>query len=144
MTESVYVDLLEKELEKPITTAKQSYRIIQLTALGLVSMYREQYSISKELYGNGVPGGLKLELGNVQTRLVETQKDVNDLKKLWSSSVTPPNQPSTKEETKEDSFKGVVKWFVDKILPTLVIALLLATFNIILWLIAVKNGWIHL
>ena len=134
MTDSVFVDLLEKELETPISTAKKSYRVLHLCAMGLISIGREQYTISKELYGNGVPGGIKQAVSN-------TQKDIADLTKLIKSPVSPIPLPPPPPQ-KADSFDGLVKWIVDKILPTLVIGVVLSIIQALLWFWAMQNGLI--
>jgi hypothetical protein len=140
MSENLLADLLEKELQKPITSAKQSYRILELTAMGIVSLTRQQYTISKELYGNGVPGGVKGEVASVKAAQAETQKDVNEMKLLMSSSISPIK---VKEEPPKLSWADTfIKWFADKVLPALVITFLLAVVNGALFIYALNNGWI--
>lgn len=142
MTENLLADLLEKELQKPITSSKQSYRILELTAMGIVSLTRQQYTISKELYGNGVPGGVKGEVASMKAAQVETQKDISEMKLLMSSSISPVK---VKDEPKTLSWADTfIKWFVDKVLPALVITFLLAIGNGALVIYAINNGLVKL
>lgn len=102
------IQSLSNELVKPITSAKQAYYIIGLLGQYYVSMYELQQqrheefvTLAKEVYGNGVPGGIKLKVSSIETKL--------DALKIVIEQ----------EQKQPDTFKRVVSWFVDKVLPTL-------------------------
>lgn len=121
-----YIDLLKHELEKPIKASAQAWRLLERLAEAFIAMSDDVNDLSTELYGNGVPGGMKIQL----IRLLD---DVAEIKEKLL-----PMKGST--------FDTFVKWFVDKVLPALIVfaitSFIQVSVFVIAFLVAVVNGWI--
>lgn len=133
----VCTEQLLNELETPITTNKQSWRILEKLATCFVSVARDVVSISIELYGNGTPGGLKVEVMNIA-------RDIKDIKEYIEEQKTIPH--TRRDGDTDDDFQKFTKWLIDKILPPLVVGGIVAGINAIIGalflLAAISNGWI--
>lgn len=141
--ETAFVELLEEELKTPIKSAKQAYRIVYLLGIGMIYVYRDQAQIAKEIHGNGVPGGIKLQVASLITSQSGTDRNIKELsdlmKKEWKASAEAapplPIQP-------KDTFREFIVWFRDRVLPTLVIGAILGIGQVLLFSWLMQNGYI--
>ena len=129
----VCTDLLKKEIDGEITTAKQAYKIIGMLATCFVSVAEDSTVMAREIYGNGEPGGLKLEVAKINDKLTSIHEYIEEEKK---------------SKTYGSSFDHFVKWMVDKILPSLVVSAILAGFQVVFVvsaiMFAIANGWVSI
>lgn len=132
----VCTDILKNELTSEITSQKQAYKIIGLLATCFVSVAEDQTVIAREIYGNGEPGGLKLEVMKVNERLSDIHEYIEEEK------------ASKQVQQQSSSFDRFVKWAVDKVLPPLVVSAILAGFQVVFVvsaiMFAVANGWVSI
>lgn len=137
----VCTEQLLNELETPITTNKQSWRILERLATCFVSVARDVVDISIELYGNGTPGGLKVEVMNIG-------RDIKDIKDYIEEQKTMPHTRRAEDSVQQDDFQKFTKWLIDKIVPPLVVGAIVAGLNamifVLLLMAALSNGWITL
>lgn len=69
--------------------------------------------LSHEVFGNGTPGGLKVQVALIDEKLERLLQDVLAVK------------DSIVKKTGQDPFIRTVGWFADKVLPALVIGFLM-------------------
>lgn len=134
----VCVDLLEEEMLRPKKRPRllDVYSTLLRLAQCFVATTRQVDEMSNEVYGNGVPGGLKLQVSQLCNDMAEVKKYMKE------SSQIKYGRRTEDEGDDKDTFATAVKWFVDKVLPTLVTAGMLGMTNLILFLIALSRGWI--
>lgn len=142
-TDKVCVEVLSEALSTPITTSKQSYYILERLALCFVSVARDVSALSKEVYGNGVPGGLKAQVQALAQSQIEIKiqqeyilKKIDMLREeltnerikrasreeeILKKTVDDRHDLEEMNKDRKDTFDGIVKWFADKVLPSLVI-----------------------
>lgn len=157
--ERVCIDVLTEALNKPITTPKQSYYLLEKLALCFVSVARDVSSISHEVYGNGIPGGLKAQvqqLMNNQKSIESKQDSIEDKldlirTELFNERLRVSNREQSQdnklenlanETARKDTFNVVVKWFADKVLPGIVSFIVTIVITAISILIAMSSGWV--
>jgi len=138
----VCTEQLSKELEMPITTNKQSWRILEKLATCFIAVAKDVVEISNELYGNGTPGGLKVDMINIARDIreireyIEAQKTAQHTRRLGDPGL----------ETIPDDFQVFTKWLVDKIVPPLVVGAIVTAVNVVLFAIvlmtAISYGWV--
>lgn len=118
--------MLRDEIQKPIKSASQSWALTKLIGLCVVSITDDLSELREEVYGNGVPGGMKYQLMLITN-------DLEDIKKQLA-----PKQ--------DEGFKMFQKWFLDKILPPIIVFAITSFFQVSMFVIAlmaaVVNGWI--
>lgn len=135
----VCTDQLLKELETPITTNKQSWRILEKLATCFASVAKDVVSISTELYGNGTPGGLKVEVMNIAT-------DIKEIKDYIDQQKEAPHTRRFNDNLEQDDFHKFTRWLMDKIVPPLVVGAIVTAINAVLFglalMTAIANGWI--
>lgn len=130
----VCVAQLEAELlrEGSIKTPKQGWALFYRYLSCFVAVAKQVDNITLELYGNGTPGGLKqdvailLEKVTTLTELVRSTDDKGGTRPTYGrrSSDLPQQLPVDR-----DSFAQVIRWFVDKVLPAVIIAVVFGLFN---------------
>lgn len=135
----VCTEQLLKELETPITTNKQSWRILEKLATCFVSVAKDVVDISVELYGNGTPGGLKVEVMNIG-------RDIKDIKDYIEEQKAAPHTRRSNDAFEQDDFQKFTRWLVDKVIPPLVVGAIVTIMNVILFAIAlmtaISYGWV--
>lgn len=123
-TEKVCVELLADALRNPVTSARQSYYILERLALCFVSVARDVKNLTVEVYGNGTPGGIKEEIRSLNRDIAFIKDAIERLSK-----------DSKPDEKKEDSdwFRSTIRWFIDKVLPYFVTSLLTLILSALFW-----------
>lgn len=124
--------------------------MLHMLATCFVSLAHDTSAIASEVYGNGVPGGLKLEMvvikekiERLDTQLASIADYIEEDKKVKYG-----RRQGDPVVGDQDTFKSMLKWFVDKVLPSLVGGLIIFIINTILFIsafmLALANGWITL
>lgn len=136
-TNKVCVEILSKALEEPITTDRQSYYILERLAGCFVEVARDVRNTTIEVYGNGVPGGLKAEVASIRMEIASIKEDIgegmSDIKQMIAEDRILLNKPK-----EADPFSRLLSWAVDKLLPHLVTAIIATVTSIIIW--AIRMG----
>jgi len=128
VSRKVCADLLRKELETaPITSQKQVGHMLERLAACFVAVSDDVYKIGLELYGNGSPGGMKVELNEIKLR----QDNIQETLKMLEDSLVSNGDI---DKRKPDTFDNIVAWFTNKVLPALVIGFLMGMGNLTLFL----------
>ena len=132
----VCTELLRNELGIEINNSKRAYKIIGLLANCFVSSSEDLLVIAKEIYGNGEPGGLKLEVSKINDKLSVIYEYIENEKEKESINI------------RNSSFDKLLKWGVDKVLPSLVVSAFIAIGNLIFvvsaLMFALANGWVSI
>lgn len=133
----VCTDLLRRELGNgEVTTSKQAYRIIGLLATCVVSSAEDAIVMAKEIYGNGEPGGLKLEVSKINDKIDVIYDYIEEERGKSAARVG------------NTSFDRFLKWSIDKVVPSLVVSAFLAVGNLIFFvsafILALANGWVSI
>lgn len=104
-------------------------------------------NLAYEVYGNGTRGGLKQDILNLVQEVSLLSQQLSSIDKLLRAQTSIKSGRrggDFPEHIDRDSFAQVVKWFVDRVLPALVISAVLAVVNLVLFVTALQNGWIHI
>ncbi len=132
----VCTEVLRRELGEEITTQKKAYQIIGLLATCFVSSAEDALVLAKEIYGNGEPGGIKLEVKEIKEKLSSIYQYIEEEKRKSAASIN------------NTSFDRLAKWVVDKVLPSLVVSAVLAVGNLVFvvsaLMFALANGWVSI
>ncbi len=140
----VCTDQLMKELEKPITTNSKAWRILEKLSTCFVAVAKDVVNISIELYGNGTPGGLKVEVMNIA-------RDIREIRQYIEEQKQAPHTRRSEDvslEATPDDFQVFVKWIVDKIIPPLLVGAIVTITNVLIFVVAlitaITYGWVTL
>ena len=121
------LDQLENELQTPIENDKQAWRILEKLAECFIDSSRSIDNIKIEVYGNGVPGGLKAQVITLLDKIESIQDNQSRMEeKLDATILRTSNKDErqimveTAKQERKDSFDGLVDWFKDKVLPSVV------------------------
>ena len=144
--QKVCVEQLQKELGKgDIKTAKRGWDLFYRYLSCFIAVSKQVDNLTIELYGNGTPGGIKQDVALVLQKVEDISKDLEEMKKDAKEDrkhygKRKSDLPTTTKE--KDTFDKLIYWFIDKILPSIVIAFIILVANIVLLGAAVLNGWI--
>ena len=141
-TQKVCVEMLEEEILRPKAkpTLSDVYQTVLKMAQCFVATTRQVDEISKELYGNGEPDGLKLAMQRLSDDLaaVKAYLEIGDEAKFGRRREDVPTSMADK----------MLKWAVEKVLPALVISMIMLIGQVFVFafvvMVAFSNGWIQL
>lgn len=120
----ICADLLKEDASKGIKTPQDLYRVIERLVICFVSVVEEQNTQSLEIYGNGTPGGLKVAVLAIKEAQERMHEDIEEIRDGLEKMELLDKQNTT-------SFDKFVRWFIDKILPSIVITLFLFVVNLL-------------
>jgi len=144
VSKNVCADLLKHDLENGIKNSRQLYATFERLVACFLAVAEEQAKQSEEIYGNGTPGGLKLDIHDMKAGQDSLKKDVKEI----ADRLAQYQVIDRREKEKPSSFEIAVKWFADKVLPALVISFIVFIANLVMFVSAfmfmVGNGIISL
>lgn len=146
----VCTQMLEELLVKEIKTNKEAWRVLHMLATCFVSLAHDTTAIASEVYGNGVPGGLKLDMVVIKEKIERLDEQMAGIANYIEKDkmVKYGRRQGDTAEGDQDTFKSILKWFSDKVLPSLVGGLIIFIINTMLFvsafMLALANGWIPL
>lgn len=102
----------------------------KLVATSLLELHEEVRHLSTETLGNGIPGGLKLQVHDLKAQVHQILERIEEIRSDLKPVIEQSSHSYGRRKTDllnntNDPFKKFVAWLTDRILPPLLIALLL-------------------
>lgn len=118
-SENVYATMLRERLKTPIKTTAQAHLLLGDIGLLVVDLSDKVYRLDEKVYGNG-----KVGMAMQVTGLTGRVDEIHELVTKMSPVVEKVKLRATDRDAPKDSdwFRIVVRYFVDKILPALLIS----------------------
>lgn len=145
------VDQLENELKTPIQEDRQAWRILEKLAECFIDVSRGVDNIKLEVFGNGVPGGLKAQVIRVMTEMESMQAKQDSIESkldlIIQSTLEDKKTKSdieNKVQERKDSFQGFIDWFSNKVLPSVVSYIIMTCMLIFAFAVVWASGLVKL
>lgn len=151
-TNLVVADLLEEKLKTGIKKQADHYEVTRLTSHLVLAHMRLMQEMQEKLWGNGVPGGLVQDMAVMKDRVARMYDMIDKISEQttkmqqYNIAIDASQAASERKQATEnkDTFGLALKWFNDKVLPSLVTVTILAAGQLLLFMIALQNGWIKI
>ena len=114
---NIYADMLSDRLRTPIKKNSEAWALLSDIGLLVVDLSHRVGRIDEKVYGNGKTG-----MAEQVTNLAKSVEETHALVKALAPAMEKKFRETEHERKDSDWFRIVVRYAVDKILPTLLIS----------------------
>lgn len=121
--------LIQNATADGIESQEELYRVAELQSRMIVILHDDMDKVAHELYGNGVPGGLKLAISAMDKRLCDITKRLDKI------------AADEAEQQNNSTFDRALRWMTDKILPALITSAIMSFFALLFFGAVMMFAW---